>query len=214
MLRVERLNNDMTGFAPTSRSPGNLRQQLKGAFTGAEIGHIQRRIRRDNSDQSDACEVQPFSDHLRTDQNIRLAGTKSTEHFQVGVFLLRRIPIHTDHAGFREKSANFYFHLFGADSEWSDAVSGALRADAWGFTLIGAMVADKSGACLMKSQGDIAVRATRRIAAVPAEEEHRKAAPVEEKNGLLAFCQTVGNRFAQRFREKLGRSSLFPVTLS
>ena len=71
-----------------SGSAGNLREQLKGPLARAEIRHMQRQICVDDPNQSYIWKVQTLGDHLRSDEDVDLAGTKVPQRFAVS-FLSR-----------------------------------------------------------------------------------------------------------------------------
>ena len=57
---------------------GHLRQQLESSFAGAEIGHMQSEIRIDDSNQSYIREMQTLGDHLRSNEDVDLAGPETS----------------------------------------------------------------------------------------------------------------------------------------
>ena len=65
---------------------------------------MQREIGVDDSDQSDIRKMQAFRDHLRADEDIDLAGTKSVQGFAIGILARHRVGIHPPNDGLREKS--------------------------------------------------------------------------------------------------------------
>ncbi len=77
-----------------ARTPGNLRQQLKRPLTGAEIGLMQRQVRVDDSHQRHIGEVQPFGDHLRSQEDVDLAGPEIAKDPSIIIFALESVGIH------------------------------------------------------------------------------------------------------------------------
>ena len=71
-----RLDDDFAFDVTASGAAGDLGEELKGAFAGAEVGHVEGEIGVDDSDERDVREVQSLRDHLRADEDIDLAGTK------------------------------------------------------------------------------------------------------------------------------------------
>src|SRR5204862_888899 len=57
MSRMKRLDDRFAGHFAASGAPGDLRQQLKRALRGAEVGETEADVRADDADQRDAREV-------------------------------------------------------------------------------------------------------------------------------------------------------------
>src|SRR5882724_5482645 len=76
----KRLDHDFTLDIPAPGPARHLSQQLKGALAGAEIRHMQRQVGINNSDERDVWKMQTLGDHLGSDQDIGLAGSKITEN--------------------------------------------------------------------------------------------------------------------------------------
>src|SRR4051812_37628396 len=71
------LNEDFPRcFAPAGPT-SDLGEQLKGAFACPEVRQVEREIGVDDSDERDVGEMEALRDHLRTDQDVDLAGAKS-----------------------------------------------------------------------------------------------------------------------------------------
>src|SRR5262245_852855 len=64
---------------------GNLSQQLKSTLSGSKIGHMQSYVGVDNADQSNIGKIEPFGDHLRSDQNVDFANPERMESLPIGV---------------------------------------------------------------------------------------------------------------------------------
>ncbi len=59
------------------QSTTHLRHQLESTLLGTEIRIVEHRIRIQNAYYTYVVEVQPFGNHLRTNENIRLACSRS-----------------------------------------------------------------------------------------------------------------------------------------
>ena len=67
MLRVISFDEDFAGKFATAGAACDLREQLKGALGGAEIGKRETQIGGDDSYESDALKIVALGDHLRAD---------------------------------------------------------------------------------------------------------------------------------------------------
>ena len=65
----------------------------------------------------------------------------------------------------------------------------------------------------MEGEGDTAIRAIARFAAVAAKQRSGKAAPIQKQNCLLAFLETISDSAAQFFRQNRNRP-FFPAFLA
>ena len=104
MVRTEGLHVNAAALFAAAGAPRDLRDQLKRAFRGPEIGQVQCRIGVDHADQRDVGEVQPFSDHLSAQQHLDFAATKSRERFLVAAGFAHRVGVHPQASGARNRS--------------------------------------------------------------------------------------------------------------
>ena len=103
MKRRERLDDDFAFDIAASGAPGDLGEELEGAFARAEIRHVQAEVGVDDADQRDVRKMQALGDHLRADQDVDFAGAKIAEDAAVIVLALQRVGIHAGDARVREK---------------------------------------------------------------------------------------------------------------
>ena len=75
-----RLNQDFSGQAPAPGAAGDLRDGLRQALGGAKIAGEQPLIGIQDHHQADLGEVVALGEHLRADQNSRLAAVHAVEH--------------------------------------------------------------------------------------------------------------------------------------
>jgi len=94
------LNKNVARCFAATRPSGDLREQLKRAFAGAEVGKMEGKIGIDDPDQSHVREMKTFGDHLRTNQDVDLAGAKISQSFAVSFFSSHRIGVHPAHVRF------------------------------------------------------------------------------------------------------------------
>ena len=86
MVRQVRLDNHFARFFGPPRAPGNLDDQLRHAFAGAEIAGEQSAVGIQNRHQGHPWKVVPFGKHLCADQNARLAFLNDGEQLIHRVF--------------------------------------------------------------------------------------------------------------------------------
>src|SRR5206468_11102186 len=83
VIGVVGLNEDAAGKIAAAGAAGNLREELKGALGGAEVGHGEGRVGADDADEGDAMEVVAFGEHLRADEEVERACGESAECFLI-----------------------------------------------------------------------------------------------------------------------------------
>src|SRR5881396_16834 len=66
------LHENLTKCLAAASASGHLCEKLESAFAGAEIGEMQGEIGVDDSDQRHVREMQTFSDHLCTNEDVDL----------------------------------------------------------------------------------------------------------------------------------------------
>ena len=102
--------NDISGAA------GDLGQQLKCAFTGSKIRHVQSYIGVDDPDQRDIGKIESFRDHLRADKNIDFANSKRMERLSVRIFSAHGIRVHSGRGCRWEEFLHRAFDFFSPES--------------------------------------------------------------------------------------------------
>ena len=73
VVGVVRLQNDVPFLAAAPAPARNLRHELKGTFVAAIVGKVQAHVRIEDAHERHEREVMPFGDHLRADEDVRLA---------------------------------------------------------------------------------------------------------------------------------------------
>src|SRR6516162_9354128 len=99
---------------------GNLGQQLKGAFTGPKIRHVQSYVGVDDPDQRNVGKIESFCDHLRPDKNIDFANSKRMERLLIRTFSAHRIRVHSGRGRHREEFLHRAFDFFSPESSVAD----------------------------------------------------------------------------------------------
>src|SRR2546423_4279319 len=143
--------------------------------------------------------MKAFRDHLRADENVDLAGAESVKGFAIGVLARHRIGIHSPHGRVWKKLSDVRLDLLGAEPGINERVLRTRRAF---LRHSGGMTAQMTGQArdpAMKCQGDAAIRAIARLAAVAAEKRSGKTAPVQEQDRLLALLEPRRDCGAQFF---------------
>ena len=83
MFRRVRLNDHAPRFIAPSRPARNLSQQLERALGRTEIRQHQTDIRGNDPHKRDMRKIKSFGDHLRADQNIRIAAPENFQNLLV-----------------------------------------------------------------------------------------------------------------------------------
>ena len=85
VIREVCLQNDSSWNITAAGAACNLRQELKGAFGGTEVGKAERSIRSDHANQCHVRNVVALCDHLRADEQIDLTNLQCAQHpLQIG----------------------------------------------------------------------------------------------------------------------------------
>src|SRR5216683_1294959 len=111
--RVGLYENFAGCFSATGAS-SHLSEQLKSAFTSAEIRQMQCEIGVDDSNQCDIRKMQTFRDHLRADEDVDFPGAKGEQCFAIRVFARHRIGVHPPNHCARKKLRHIGFDFLGA----------------------------------------------------------------------------------------------------
>ena len=189
MLRRERLHDDPTGDFAAPRPPGHLRQKLKRPLRGAKIRDIEGRVRADDADQGDIGKIQPLRNHLSPDKNIRLAPFERPQRFRVSALPRHRVPVHSQRPRVGKLLMHGVLYFFRSHAKRPEPQAAAFGAGVRGAAAIIAVVALQIPSGMVVGQGNIAVRAAKREAAVTAEEKRGKSPAIEKKNRLLTPFQ-------------------------
>jgi len=74
VIRIQRLNQRFARRLAAAGPPDHLGEQLKGPFRRAKIGQPEADVGRDDADERDRRKIMALGDHLRSDQDVDLAG--------------------------------------------------------------------------------------------------------------------------------------------
>ena len=98
VVRVARLEEDFSGQVVAARPPGDLREELERALGRAEVRQQHPRVRVHDADERHAREVEAFGDHLRAQQDVRLAPPEAVEQLAVRAAARRGVEVHPEDA--------------------------------------------------------------------------------------------------------------------
>src|SRR4029077_14078747 len=126
VLGIKSLDQDAAGEIAAPGTAGDLREELEGAFGGAEVRHVEGAIGADDADQRNPVEVMTLGEHLRADQNVERARRECAKRFLILTLGARRVAIEPRDAGFGKLLAQALFELLGTFAEKIDVLRIAL----------------------------------------------------------------------------------------
>ena len=181
-----------------SGAAGDLRQQLERALGGAEVGEAEPDVGGDHADERDARKVVPLGDHLRADEDVDLpaANRDSSAAIAPRLRIVSRSTRATRAPG--NERDDLRLDPLGAEADLLEERAGALRARPSAAPPSGCSSGSARARRRVHRQRDAAVRALERRAALPAEDDGREAAPVQQHDRLLAAFEAGAERLAQR----------------
>ncbi len=189
MRRIGGLDHHLPRRRAASRTPRHLRQQLVGPLRGPKIGVVQQVIGIEDPDERHALEIEPFGNHLRTDQNIGAVRREIADDGAEGALRGDRIAVQPRHARLGKAFGNLLLDLLRAEAHRLQLDHLARGAAMRRRLRMAAIVADELFAPLVVGERHVALGAARRPAALGALEVGGEAAPVLEKHHLLAARQ-------------------------
>ena len=185
------LHDDRTGLDAAADPARHLRDELEGAFGGAEIGDGQADIGVENPGERHIRKIEPLGDHLRPDENVGLPGAEPSEDFLVGSLARRDIQVHALNAGGGEEALRDGLDALGAETAFAILVGPALRTDFRLGPVGTAEVAAEHLVIAVIRHADGAVFARLGIPACRAGDGGRIAAAVQEEHHLLAGIEAA-----------------------
>ncbi len=121
----------------------DLREKLKGAFGGAEVGHVEADVGRHHTDEQHARKVVALGHHLGADEDIELAFAEVTQHVGHEPATTRTVAVEPRDARVGESTLHFFFEPFGANAEQRRLGRSAPRALFRRWDLMVTVVADQ-----------------------------------------------------------------------
>lgn len=207
-IGLERLNDGLSGGGAPPASADHLGDELEGAFAGSEIGHVQGRVRIDDSDEPHTGKVEPLGDHLSSGEEPDLAGSEAIQDVMKVVPGVHGVRIDSNHgpgAGeIRVEAAEILLHALGSESE-DRRLLAAERAGGWESELrVAVMAADPPVATggsgiLVADHAGIAFGAGHHpsAAVIRAGDVVGVSPPIEQQHHLAATLERAFDRAAE-----------------
>ena len=115
------LNDDLSPQGPPSGSTRHLRQKLKDALAGSEIGEVEADVGVDGSDQRDIREIEALGDHLCAQKDVDLSTFDPSQDVVMGPFGARGVNVHAGDAGVGENFGEHPLDLLGPNAPVAQA---------------------------------------------------------------------------------------------
>ena len=163
---LEALHDNDALEVTTTRAAGDLGEQLKGTFGGAEIRQLQRKIGVDDAHQRHPREVEALGDHLRAEEHVIFARAEVREDLPEEVLLAHGIRIDAGHAGAGEELGDGLLDLLGTVTLPADLRGATTRAEHRGAFLMVTQVAAGGVVGAMERQRNTATLTLNGLAAI------------------------------------------------
>lgn len=198
----EGLDDDFSGQVAATGATGDLSEQLKDAFAGPEVGHMESDVGIEDAHQGDVGKMQAFGNHLSADEEVDLLRLKGVKQITQGIFFAHGVGIDAGDAGSGKHFAEDVFDFLRAESLQDNGGIRTLRAFARDDGLMAANMADEAVVGAVIGEGQRTMRAGADVAACRALKRAGKAAAVEEEDGLFAAFEALVNGHTQGVGEK------------
>jgi len=208
MLRGVGLDDDEPTREMPAGSPSDLRQQLERALGRAIVREIDARIGMHDPDRRYSGKIEPFGDHLRSDDDVDLATEDTLEKRSRVIAALHDVPIPAQHARLRKTLLHLAFDSLRSRSVITQRGAPARRARCAREAAKIATVTDQLAAIGVIDERDIAERAHFHVPAGSTLDQGRRATPVDEEKNLLAPLQRCRDRLVQCSAEQPGMAEL------
>ncbi len=202
MLGIARLDEHRAGAIASPGPARDLHEDLERALGRAKVGHRERRVGVDDTDQRDARQIVSLGHHLRSDQDVHLARAHALEH-RLGLGTRRDVAVEPRDACLGKRLSDGVFELLGAEPLEEQRLAPALGTGVGHRRREIAIVATEPALALaMERQRDRAELAPRDRAARRADDTRREAAPVQKEDRLLLRFERLFDRAVQRKRQE------------
>jgi len=181
VVRIEGLDDHPPGMLAPPSPSGNLGQKLEGPLRGAKIREIQGDVRQDDAYEGDLGKVMPFGDHLRAHDDVDFLPAEGVEQLFVRPPAVHGVAVHAADPGGGEPLPYFLLQTFRAHAIGTDTGAPTVEASRLTGEGVVAVMTFPDVFSGMVDQGDLAVPAAERPAAIAAEEEGVIAPPVQEE---------------------------------
>src|SRR5687768_14752893 len=111
------LDEDAAAQLSPPRPSGDLRQEIERLLRGTEIGIAEDGVGVEDCGESDAGEMMPLAEHLRSDERLCLRGAKAVEDANELALLPRRIAVEDLHRHVRKIADETLSNLFRSESD-------------------------------------------------------------------------------------------------
>ena len=202
MIDAFSLQNNPSAFILPSGASRHLRHQLESAFVGTEIGIIQHRICIQNAYHADMVEIQPFGNHLRTNQYICLSLLKICNDAFIGRSGTGGIQVHTGNSSFRKQNLDVIFYFLRSESTIAQVCPLACRTLTGQLISIAAIMASQLVQSFMECQADITVLAFRHPSTCVTLNHRSKTTTVLKQDDLFFLVQRFMDILKQQWRER------------
>ncbi len=108
------LDEHFAGEVSATGSAGDLGEELKGAFGGAEVGQAKRKVCTDHADEGDAVNIVAFGDHLGADEEVDFTGMEAGKKALHVHASTNRVAIHSPDASVGKEFLEALFTLLRA----------------------------------------------------------------------------------------------------
>ena len=197
------LDQDLARAVRTTGAPGDLEDQLRHALARAKVGAEKPAVGVDDADERHEREVVAFRQHLRTDEDARLAALGLTEQPVEFALAARRVAVDAHEREPGKGLAEHALDAFGAEADRKHGFGAARRAATRDRLLVSAMVTTQAPVTAMHGHARVATAALRQPAAIVALEHGRVAPPVQEQQDLRAGIEVLTHALQQGVGEAL-----------
>ncbi len=178
MIRVFGLDQHLALQLGPPGPPRHLHQLGEQAFRRPPVGGEQRGIGAQHADQRQFGEIVALGQHLRADQDVRLAAMDAFEHRFPLLAAFDRVTVHTQDARLREPRLQPYFKALRAAAEGMNILVAASRAGFRHAALESAVMAAQAAIGQVEDEIGGAALAARHPAAGRAGQHRRIAAAI------------------------------------
>ncbi len=149
----------------SSRTSGNLSNELEGSLCGSKVGQSQTSIDRYHTDQGDVGKIVPLRQHLRSHQHVKFAFAEFHELFLEVAAARSCVAIDSANAKSREEFRQQGFNLFSALPNIVDVLPFAGRTSIRRHLTMVTVVAEDYSFAAMVSKCDVAIWTLDRLSA-------------------------------------------------
>ena len=165
VVDVERLNEHAAFSIGAAGASGDLDDEWKRAFGGAEVGARETLVGEENADERDAREVVPLRDHARSDEDVGFMARKAAEGVVERGRRANGVAVEADDAGRGESRGERRFDFFDADADKRELRGAANRARHGDLANIAARVSKELVSRTVVNERDFAAVAADDVAA-------------------------------------------------